>query len=472
MSYPEPPRQNGAEPPARGTPPGQPAPSQHPGGPPASPSSTGPGGQGNTGPSGWGDAPPPGGYGQQPGQSGPPGYAQQPPPGYGQQPGQDGPGTGGPGAGGPGAPPGSAGGPPGWGPQPPPGGYGQQPGQQGPPAYGQQPPPGYGQQPGSYGQYGAQGAGLPPAWGPAPQPGIIPLRPLTLGEIYDGAIRSIRTNPAVMFVLSAVLVALATLVQGIATWGVFEDLNALVGMDPETLQNVATSSLLATLQSALLGYTISGLVSFLITTILNGLLIHAVSQAVIGRKMSLEEVWHATKRQIPRLLALSLVVSLLLILVAGLSVGIIVLLALSGSTALMALGTVVMLLVLLVSMLAVVTLTVLATPALVLEQSKVFTALRRSFLLTRKMFWRVLGIYLLTALLVGLLGSVISYPVTMIGQVLGSVTFSYVLTLVGSAISLAVTTPFMAAVTALLYIDVRIRLEALDVELARAAQEA
>src|SRR5699024_11669811 len=91
-----------------------------------------------------------------------------------------------------------------------------------------------------------------------------------------------------MFVLSAVLVTLATAVQGVATWGFFEDLNALVGMDPAQMENLATGPLLATLQSALIGYTISGFVSFLITTILNGLLIHAVSQAVIGRKMSLD----------------------------------------------------------------------------------------------------------------------------------------------------------------------------------------
>ncbi|WP_147917962.1 hypothetical protein [Ruania zhangjianzhongii] len=311
---------------------------------------------------------------------------------------------------------------------------------------------------------------MPPAWGPAPQPGIIPLRPLTLGEMYDGAIRSIRTNPAVMFVLSAVLVSLAMLVQGIATWGVFEDLNALVGMDPETMATLDTSSLLATLQSAALGYAISGLVSFLITTILNGLLIHAVSQAVIGRKMNLEEVWHATKRQIPRLLLLSLVVTVLMLAVVAVLVGIIALLALTGSTAAIALGVLVVSLLMLVGILAVATLTVLATPALVLERAGVFTALRRSFTLVKQSFWRVLGIYLLTAILVGILSSIIAYPVAIFGQFIGS-DGMYVLNLVANVIALSITTPFMAAVTALLYIDVRMRLEALDVELARAAQE-
>ena len=431
MSYPDPPPQNGAEPPSWETPPHAPptpagqTPGEQP--PAAPPAGSGSGGQASAGSSGWGAVPPPGGYGQQPGQQGPPGYGQQGPPSDGQQ---------------------------------------------GPPAYGQQGPPGYPQQPGSYGQYGQQPGGLPSAWGPAPQPGIIPLRPLTLGEIYDGAIRSIRTNPAVMFVLSAVLVTLATVVQGVATWGLFEDLNALVGMDPAEMENMATGPLLATLQSALIGYTISGFVSFLITTILNGLLIHAVSQAVIGRKMSLEEVWRATKGQIPRLLALSLVVSVLLILVAAVGVGLIVLLTLTQSAVLIGFGVLFLVVAMVAAMFAVITLTVLATPALVLERAKVFTALRRSVTLTRKMFWRVLGIYLLTALLVGVLTSVLSYPASMFGQILGSATGAYLLSLVAGVIAMAVTTPFMAAVTALLYIDVRIRLEGLDVELARAAQEA
>ena len=426
MSHPDPPGQNGAEPPSWGDPPSPP-----PGAPPPGVPT---GGQvpGSGQPSGWGEAPAPGGYGQ------PGGYDQQG--GYGA------------------AQPGSYGAQGGYTQH---GGYGQQPGPQ---------PPG--QQPGGdYGQYGAQGGGLPPAWGQAPQPGIIPLRPLTLGEIYDGAIRSIRTNPAVMFVLSAVLVAVAMLVQGIATWGVFEDLNALIGMDPETMATLDTSSLLATLQSAALGYAISGLVSFLITTILNGLLIHAVSQAVIGRKMNLEEVWHATKAQIPRLLLLSLVVTVIMLAVVGVLSGIIVLLALTESPAAIALGVIVVLLLMLVGIFAVVTLTVLATPALVLERAGVFTALRRSFSLVKQSFWRVLGIYLLTAILVGILSSIIAYPVAIFGQFIGSSSGMYVLNMVANVIALSITTPFMAAVTALLYIDVRIRLEALDVELARAAQE-
>ena len=55
---------------------------------------------------------------------------------------------------------------------------------------------------------GVVGPAAPPppglSWRPqALQPGIIPLRPLGMGEIYDGAFRAVRANPRVMFGLAA-----------------------------------------------------------------------------------------------------------------------------------------------------------------------------------------------------------------------------------------------------------------------------
>ncbi|UFU02182.1 hypothetical protein LQF12_11760 [Ruania suaedae] len=388
----------------------------------------------------------------------------------------------------------------GWG-APRPGGYQhpdhqqpgpQQPGQpspQQPSQYGQPagpPPPqggpaGYGQygqgapggQPGQPGQTGHGGyGGFDPHSGFAPQPGVIPLRPLTLGELYDGAIRSIRANPAVMFALSAVLVSLSVAVEGIATWGIMEELNTLLANpeDPAMFEG-GMSSLYATLQSALLGAGISAAVSFLVTTILTGLLIHSVSQSVIGRKMSLGEVWASTRGQIPRLLGLSLVISLMLIAVLAIMIGLILLATLSQEVAVVGVVGLLSALLALVGVIVIVTFTLLATPTLVLERAGILTALRRSFTLTRRAFWRILGIYLLTQLLVFVIASAVSYPIGAVGGLFGSVTAIGVASLIGSAITLTVTTPFVAAVTALLYIDIRIRTEALDVELARAAQD-
>lgn len=400
-------------------------------------------------PNGWGAPAQPGQYGQPPaGQWG------QPPQQYGQPP-----------AGSWGQPPQQYGQPPAgqWGPQQ----WGQQPGDR--PDHWGQPPGQWGQpQGGQYGQYGSGGP-VPPGWGPVPRPGIVPLRPLTLGEIYDGAIRSIRTNPAVMFVFSAILVAISVAIQGVLTWSTFEDLNAFMGMDPEAMQDVSTDSLFATMQGLLVNTGISALAAFLITTILNGLLIHAVSQAVLGRSATLAQVWDAVKGQIPRLLLLSIVVAVMMAALVAVFVGLFAAGAVSESPGLMGLSALGFIFILLPALLVLATFTLLATPALVLERAGVGTALRRSFQLTKRSFWRVLGIYLLTSILVAILAWVISSPSSLFAPLLGSPAAIYVVTLVASVIASAITTPFMAAVVALLYIDVRMRTEALDVELAKAA---
>ena len=44
----------------------------------------------------------------------------------------------------------------------------------------------------------------------APKPGVIPLRPLGVGEILDGAISYIRANPGVTLGLSAVVITLTS----------------------------------------------------------------------------------------------------------------------------------------------------------------------------------------------------------------------------------------------------------------------
>src|SRR5271168_3685013 len=101
---------------------------------------------------------------------------------------------------GPGVPPGGAAPPP-----PPYGGYGTYGsygaygggaygGQGGQGAYG---PPGAG----GYGAYGGGPYGRPSA----PKPGLVPLRPLTLGEILDGAFTAIRWNPKTILASSAVV---------------------------------------------------------------------------------------------------------------------------------------------------------------------------------------------------------------------------------------------------------------------------
>src|SRR4249920_1813951 len=82
-------------------------------------------------------------------------------------------------------------------------GYGAPPGT----GYGQ---PGYGQA--GPGRPGADYAAPPGGWAPppqAPKPGVIPLRPIAVGEILDGALTSIRRNPKATLGIAAVVLTIS-----------------------------------------------------------------------------------------------------------------------------------------------------------------------------------------------------------------------------------------------------------------------
>ena len=115
-----------------------------------------------------------------------------------------------------------------------------------------------------------------------------------------------------------------------------------------------------------------------------------------------------------------------------------------------------------------------------LVQDTLVRALRRSWTLTRGwQAWRVLGITLLAGLVTGLFATMVQLPVTTVTFLAldglsgglspvhpGVLLTDHLVQVVVQAFSI----PFSAGVTALLYLDLRIRREGLDVSLVRAAQ--
>lgn len=351
------------------------------------------------------------------------------------------------------------------------------PPQSGHPQYG---PPQYGAPQYGAPQYGAPqygpgqaGPGAPGGYRPPPvQRGIVPLRPLGLGEILDGAFRSIRDNPRVMFGFSAVVVSIAVLLQTALQWYSYgflgSSLEAPVSQDAEML--------VGDFVGAAGGGLLAGVVTVVATTVLTGLLIVSVSRSVIGVRVTLAEAWARARPQLWRLLALTVIVLLLLACVPVLWAGVLV-----GLAAAEQFGAVVVVAVLgglgaLAWLLWIAVRTLLATPALMLEEQKVVAGLKRGWALSRGSFWRLLGIYLLASVIVGTVASFIILPATVLVAVLGLNPLSDPLALginaVATIIASVLTTPFTAAVVALLYIDLRIRREGLDVDLARAAETA
>ena len=321
------------------------------------------------------------------------------------------------------------------------------------------------------------------------KPGIIPLRPLSIGDIYQGAFAAIKTNARTMFGFTAALLGVV-LVISIATNYAIINLVLPNYLSPNSPYAAAFTSLSGSFSQ--LG---GSLLQVLATVLLSGLIVVAVSRSVLGRVASSKEVWERTKSKFLPLIGLNIITSIIsgLMMIIGIAV-FFVLLASVASTAktetelFQGLGiTLVGLLILMViSALVSSYLSIkfsVASPAMVLENLGVFAAIGRSWSLTRGNFWRLFGINILTAIITSMVAGIFGGIAGALGaifvvvgssspeDVIASLNTTYIQSMVMSTIAQLLILPFTSSVNALLYIDLRMRKEGLDVELRNAVAE-
>ena len=346
--------------------------------------------------------------------------------------------------------------------------------------------PGWGQQPGwqqGWQQGPQQGnwqqGWQQPHWGrpPSPKPGVIPLRPLGVGEILDGAVSTMRAHWRTVLGISF-LVALVTETLMVVAQGLIEnsDLNNLG--DQATFGDVMRAA-----GGSVALNVLALVITLLGTVIATAMLTMVISRAVLARPVTTRDAWSDARPQLLRLLGLTLLMGLLGIglLVIGVTPGILV--AVAGSTdGGIALGVLGFLTAMIVAAWLLIRFS-LASPALMLEKQSVFKALARSSKLVRGSWWRMFGIQLLASFIVFLLSGAIQTPFFVLAALTGDGGVSGLLASdsggygwtslivigIGAVIGSTITLPISAGVTALLYMDQRIRREALDIELARAA---
>jgi len=342
--------------------------------------------------------------------------------------------------------------------------YGQ--GQYGHPQYGQ---PQYGQ-----GQYGQPQYGMPAGYVPPPvQRGIVPLRPLSLGEIYDGAFRSVRANPRVMFGFSMMVVSGACVVGGLLWYLLIPTISgwmgSLLAYDPQ-YDPYGTMDMTASLMGIYALMPFLGLAS----TVLNGVLTVSVSRSVIGQKVTVGELWGRHWKRVGQLVVVTLVQGLAYLLAWVLFIMLVAWVGSATGAAAAFLG-IVGGLGLFVATVWVYIRLLFVPPVLMLEDTRLWASLGRSWRLTRGSFWRILGIHLLAQIIAYVASQILSTPLGFAAAFLAPNMASggYVaLVTAGMALSFALTAVFIAAVVALQYIDVRIRREGLDVQLTKAAETA
>src|SRR5690606_2093430 len=211
------------------------------------------------------------------------------------------------------------------------------------------------------------------------------------------------------------------------------------------------------------------------TVAATALLTTVTSRAVLGRPVTTGEAWRDAR---PQVLALFGLICLLLlitigIITAGTLPGILVTVSAGGEVGLplavlglLCAGVLALWLMIRFS---------LAPPALMLEKQGIVQAMRRSAKLVRGSWWRIFGIQLLATLIANVVAAVVVIPFGLLASAFsgdGATGFLdaagsdvgwtfLIVSGIGGVIGAMITFPITAGVTVLLYVDQRIRREAL-----------
>lgn len=332
--------------------------------------------------------------------------------------------------------------------------------------------------------------GAPPGWGwngygwtppPPPKPGVIPLAPLGANHIIGGAFATMRRYAKPLFGTAAAAYGLLTVVAvagGVLAYvATREHIRALHEPGADFTWDDGRPILVA--------FGLVWLVFMLATLAVNSFVQAACAatlhEAVLGRPATFGAVRRRAWSRTPSVLAVTLLLSIVLMLpVAAFALLFLSLLFLMMTQTLVPIALVFPLFLITLPLSAwLYVLFAFAPAAAVLETAGPFTALRRSVRLVRGAWWRTFGISLLAGLIVMGVSLALRLPLQFaapapppvdpddsasayfLDQLRSQFGLYAVLGLLGSFLTQLAATVFLPLVTALLYIDRRIRKEGL-----------
>ncbi len=349
------------------------------------------------------------------------------------------------------------------------------------------------QAPGS-GPDGTSGGAVPPpdtpyippptgaGWTPPPKPGLIPLRPLDLGTILGASFRVLRRNPRPTFGVALVIQGIVSIVSVVVVGLVTYFATSRVAFSSEQNTSTITAG-----NYGIIGLSaiVPLLLSLVASALLQGIVVLEVSRGTVGEKQTFRRLWGRARGRIGALIGWTALIALVVIVVLAVLVGIIVVLVVT-------LGVAGIVLAVLLGIFGVLGLLVLyfwlntklslVPSAIMIERLGIRAAMARSWSLTRGNFWRTLGIELLVSVIVNVASQIITTPLSFLAPLIIQLTDPNgqngptsviiaigigILTLVIAVVFSAITTVVVSATPALLYIDLRMRHEGLDLELAR-----
>jgi hypothetical protein len=254
---------------------------------------------------------------------------------------------------------------------------------------------------------------------------------MTIGDLLDGGFNVLRARPRLVLGLAALFVIPAELIAAYIARNAVEDIRNVL----DTLTSNTGTTPDTGLDNWWLPYV--------------GIALQFLSRALAGASITVVVVaWYSDEqpdgREVLRRLGPRLPSLLLAWLVAHVAIA-------GGAFTLLGIGGFVLM-----------ALFIVVVPIVVIEGSGAFAALSRSTSLTGRRFWPVLGFGLLSALVGVLFGQVLSAIPQLAVLVLPD-GVDWLAIAVSGIISQVVTATVVGAATALLYLDLRIRREGLDV---------
>jgi hypothetical protein len=306
------------------------------------------------------------------------------------------------------------------------------------------PPP-----PGPYGYWPP----LQPKGGSA-RTGPLPLHPMTLSDVLDGAFKLLKANARTVVTVTALFVVPIRLVAAYLQRDVLGGQGIVTVIRDPSTNRVATDS---AGNGQLVATAVGLLATVLVLPFVAGAVSRVVSASYLGDQLEPGPALAAAGRRWWSLTASWFLVHLCEFGLWGLAAVAVLALGDGGIAAAVVLG-----LAGIPVALAAMTLFVAVAPAVVVEELGPIRGLRRSASLLRRRFWGVLGIALLGGLLASVLGSVLGVVPQTVGLLIGGRHGGWVLIGVGGILASLVTVPLVAIISTLVYFDGRIRHEGFD----------
>jgi hypothetical protein len=310
----------------------------------------------------------------------------------------------------------------------------------------------------------------------------VPLRPLGFGTLLSAPFRLLRHSRSILALSIGLQLLMLLVGGGIAALAIFAGIGRVTDFqDPDQQPLIA---------GGVAGIVLSGIVvallNLVVAALLQGFVVVATARAVLGERVALRELWRAVRPRIWPLIGWTAVLFVVTLIGFALVVGI----AVSGAAVSPA-GLAVSIPIAIVLFLGLLVLYVwvsvklsLLPSALVLEKLRLRASITRSWRLTDGFFWRTFGVQALITVIISVASQIIATPVSLIpliGLVLdpnGTGAVSIVLSVVSvvlsgivSVVVASVTSVVLSGAISLMYLDLRMRKEGLDLVLQRHVED-